>query len=179
MDGLRAASKRPKSSPAAKVANKHRDWIRELRKLGLGSRRIQNELKRFCDFEISRATIDKTLRAIEAKPLLRRSRGRKHCTRYAKLIPGERVQMDTCKIAPGVYQSQQSMTARGFGSWRFIPADPQQTRSYSSSGRSKNSPFQFKGSRQIVVGNSSPTRSWKSSWSMPSNSGRSGPRHPI
>jgi transposase InsO family protein len=36
--------------------------------------------------------------------LLRRSRTRKHSTRYAKLIPGERVQMDTCKIALGVYQ---------------------------------------------------------------------------
>lgn len=104
MDGLKAASKRPKSSPAAKVEDKHRDWIRELRKRGLGSRRIQNELKRFYNFEISRATIDKILRAIEAKPLLRRSRNRKHSTRYAKLIPGERVQMDTCKVAPGVYQ---------------------------------------------------------------------------
>jgi hypothetical protein len=95
MGGLKAASKRPKSSPAAKVAEKHRDWIRELRKRDLGSRRIQNELKRFYNFKISRATIDKTLRAIEAKPLLRRSRNRKHSTRYAKLIPGERVQMDT------------------------------------------------------------------------------------
>jgi transposase InsO family protein len=78
--------------------------IRELRTRGLGSRRIQNELKRIHGFDVSRATIDKALRAMEAKPLLRRPRGRKHCTRYAKLIPGERVQMDTCKIAPGVYQ---------------------------------------------------------------------------
>jgi hypothetical protein len=29
---------------------------------------------------------------------------RKHLKRYAKEIPGERVQMDTCKIAPGLYQ---------------------------------------------------------------------------
>jgi transposase len=57
VDGLRAASKRPKSSPAAKVAGKHRDWIRELRNRGLGSRRIQNELKHFYNFEISRATV--------------------------------------------------------------------------------------------------------------------------
>ena len=35
VDGLSSASKRPKSSPAAKVAGKHRDWIRELRKRGL------------------------------------------------------------------------------------------------------------------------------------------------
>src|SRR5262249_11556666 len=29
---------------------------------------------------------------------------RKGTRRYAKEVPGERVQMDTCKIAPGVYQ---------------------------------------------------------------------------
>jgi transposase InsO family protein len=29
---------------------------------------------------------------------------RKATRRYAKDVPGERVQMDTCKIAPGVYQ---------------------------------------------------------------------------
>ena len=29
---------------------------------------------------------------------------RKGQKRYAKEIPGERVQMDTCKIAPGLYQ---------------------------------------------------------------------------
>src|SRR5580704_18893686 len=69
VDGLRAASKRPKSSPAAKIANKHREWIRQLRTRGLGSRRIQNELKRIYDFDVSRATIDKALRTIEANPL--------------------------------------------------------------------------------------------------------------
>jgi len=29
---------------------------------------------------------------------------RKGTRRYAKEVPGERIQMDTCKIAPGVYQ---------------------------------------------------------------------------
>ncbi len=101
IDGLRTGTKRPKSSPAAKLGDKQREWIPALRTGGLGSRRIQNELKRIHSFEVCRATIDKALRAMEAKP---RPRGRKHCTRYAKLIPGERVQMDTCKIAPGVYQ---------------------------------------------------------------------------
>ena len=104
MDGLKGDSKRPKSSLAAKLADKHREWIRELRNRGLGSRRIQNELKGIHNFDVSRATIDKALRTIEAKPLFRTSWRRKHSIRYAKLIPGERVQMDTCKIAPGVYQ---------------------------------------------------------------------------
>ncbi len=180
MDGLRALSKRPKSSPTAKVADKHRDWIRELRKRGLGSRRIQNELKRFYNFEISRATIDKTLRAIEAKPLLRRSRNRKHSTRYAKLIPGERIQMDTCKIAPGVYQYTAIDDCTRIRVLAIYPAQiGRQSRCSSWSVQSKNFPFQFRRSRQIVAGSSSPIRSRKSSWSMPSSSDLSSPPRRI
>ena len=41
---------------------------------------------------------------MDVKPLSRPRRPRKGSTRYAKHIPGERVQMDTCKIAPGAYQ---------------------------------------------------------------------------
>ena len=102
--GLSAASRKPKSSPAAKILDQHRGWIRDLRSRSLGSRRIQSELKRVHDFNLSRTTIEKVLRALDVKPLSRPRRPRKGSTRYAKLIPGERVQMDTCKIAPGVYQ---------------------------------------------------------------------------
>jgi transposase InsO family protein len=161
MDGLRAASKRPKSSPTAKVADKHRDWIRDLRKRGLGSRRIQNELKRVYNFEISRATIDKTLRALEAKPLLRRPRNRKHSTRYAKLIPGERVQMDTCKIAPGVYQCTAIDDCTRI---RVLAIYPRRSAANSLrflERQSKNFPFQFRRFRQIVAESSSPIRSRK------------------
>jgi transposase InsO family protein len=104
IEGLCSGSRRPKSSPAVKILDHHRGWIRELRKRRLGSRRIQNELKRVHDFGVSRTTIEKVLRAIDAKPLSRPRRPRNGGTRYAKLIPGERVQMDTCKIAPGLYQ---------------------------------------------------------------------------
>jgi len=41
---------------------------------------------------------------MDVKPLSRPRRPRKGSTRYARLIPGERIQMDTCKIAPAVYQ---------------------------------------------------------------------------
>ena len=37
-------------------------------------------------------------------PRLVRPLMRKGAKRYAKEVPGERVQMDTCKIAPGLYQ---------------------------------------------------------------------------
>lgn len=103
-DGLVAKSRRPRSSPARKVLSQHREWIAELRKRRLGSRRIQSELKRVQEFDVSRTTIEKVLRAMEAKPLERPRRPRRGSTRYARQIPGERVQMDTCKITPGIYQ---------------------------------------------------------------------------
>jgi len=102
--GLSAESTKPKSSPATKLLEQHRGWIRDLRDRRLGSRRIQSELKGVHDLDLSRATIEKVLRGMEAKPLSRSRRPRKGSTRYARLIPGERVQMDICKIVPRVYQ---------------------------------------------------------------------------
>jgi transposase InsO family protein len=104
IEGLCSGSRRPKSSPRVKILDHHRGWIRELRKRRLGSRRIQNELKRVHDFEVSRTSIEKVLRAMNVKPLSRPPRPRNGGTRYARPIPGERVQMDTCKIASGIYQ---------------------------------------------------------------------------
>ena len=82
-----SGSRKPKSSPATKILDQHREWIRELRNRSLGSRRIQNELKRVYDFDLSRTTIDKVLRAMDVKPLSRPRRPRKGS-----------------KIAPAVYQ---------------------------------------------------------------------------
>ena len=52
----------------------------------------------------SSATIEKVLRAMNVKPLSRPRRPRNGGRRYARLIPGECIQMDTCKIAPAAYQ---------------------------------------------------------------------------
>jgi len=101
---LCSVTRRPKSSPTVKILDQHRGWIRELRKRRLGSRRIQNELKRVHDFNVSRTTIEKVLRAMGVEPLARPRRPRNGGTRYVRLIPGERIQMDNCKIAPGKYQ---------------------------------------------------------------------------
>ena len=104
LDGLLSKSKRPHRSPTQKVFRQERAWITELRQRGLGSRRIQSELKRSYDVELSRPTIEKVFRSLEPRARLLRKVARKHRKRYAKEIPGERVQMDTCKIAPGLYQ---------------------------------------------------------------------------
>lgn len=103
LEGLRSRSRRPKNSPARKVVQKHEKWILDLRKRRLGARRIQTELQRLHECSLSLATIHKVLKRRQVKPL-KRVRRKKDYKRYSRPIPGERVQMDTCKIAPGLYQ---------------------------------------------------------------------------
>ena len=55
--GLEENSRRPKNSPKQKVFEKETEQIVGLRKRGLGSRRIQNELFRNYGFSLSRATL--------------------------------------------------------------------------------------------------------------------------
>jgi hypothetical protein len=86
-----------------KVQEIDRQVILQLRRLGQGARRIQSELRLHHAREFSLATIHKVLVAAKAQPLSkpRRSKVQK---RYSRPVPGDRVQMDTMKIAPGVYQ---------------------------------------------------------------------------
>ena len=102
LDGLMSESRRTARSPTSRVSDHERQWIAALRARGLGSRRIQSELKRSHDFDISRPTIEKVLKMCAPRPLLVRPAARKGLKRYANEIPGERIQMDTCKIAPGL-----------------------------------------------------------------------------
>jgi transposase InsO family protein len=67
------------------------------------TRRIQNELKRIHNCSLSLATIHKVLKKFDVKPLTR-IRHKSNFKRYQRSIPGERVQIDTCKVAPGLYQ---------------------------------------------------------------------------
>jgi transposase InsO family protein len=102
--GLNELSRRPHHSPNRKVLDKEIGWISELRKRRLGSRRIQSELLRNYAFSVSRATLCKVLQQLNVAPLKKSRILRKHRHRYERPIPGERVQIDTCKIAPGLYQ---------------------------------------------------------------------------
>jgi transposase InsO family protein len=52
---------------------------------------------------LSLATIHKVLSRHQIKPL-KLPRRKKKYKKYSRPIPGDRVQMDTCKIAPGLYQ---------------------------------------------------------------------------
>ena len=82
----------------------NRLWIGKLRQRRLGARRMQSELLRLHQVALSTATIHKILK-LEGHALLKSTRRpRKGYKRYQKDIPGERVQMDVCKIGPKVYQ---------------------------------------------------------------------------
>ena len=104
IDGLQEKSRRPNSSPLQKVLPIRVQLISDLRNRKLGHRRIQNELKRLHDISFSTATIHKVLERLEKQYLKHKRTFRKHTIRYSRPVPGDRVQMDVCKIAPGIYQ---------------------------------------------------------------------------
>jgi len=69
----------------------------------LGARRIQSKLRRLNDISLSLATIHKVLHRNNVKPV-KKFRRKKDFIRYERPTPGDRVQIDTCKIAPSLYQ---------------------------------------------------------------------------
>ncbi|MCC6967942.1 MAG: IS481 family transposase [Nitrospira sp.] len=103
-DGLKSRSRRPVQSPNRRIFAPERALILDLRLTRkLGARRIQNELYRHHNLHLSLDTIHKVL-ITSPVPQLVRPVHRKTSHRYSRRIPGDRVQIDTCKIAPGCYQ---------------------------------------------------------------------------
>ena len=104
VEGLRSRSRKPKNSPARKVTDDVVALISSMRtEQNIGNRRIQSELLRRHNIALSRASIHKVLTHLSVMPL-RRPKREKRYRRYEKAIPGERVQMDVCKIKTGWYQ---------------------------------------------------------------------------
>ncbi len=101
---MRSLSRRPQTSPCAKVGAAEENLILQIRKArNLGARRMQSKLKRLHGLALSTATIHKVLSQNAVKPL-HTYRPPRVYTRYSRPLPGERVQMDTCKIGSGFYQ---------------------------------------------------------------------------
>jgi transposase InsO family protein len=69
----------------------------------IGVRRIQNELIRHHNLKLSLASIHKALKIKDFQPLARIKRHKKY-NRYSRPVPGDRVQVDTCKITNNVFQ---------------------------------------------------------------------------
>ena len=102
--GLLDQSRRPHSSPARKTTKEIESYILDLRKKrNLGAKRISSELLRLRDITLSAPVIQKVLVRQGLGELPARLKRRKHPIRYNRPIPGDRVQMDVCKIGPGMY----------------------------------------------------------------------------
>ena len=104
--GLEDRSKRPKRSPGRKVFEREEKLILELRReRKLGIKRLRNELIRERGLKLAIDTIHKVLVRHGENRLKRpKLQGKKKFKRYSRPVPGDRVQMDVCKIAKGVYQ---------------------------------------------------------------------------
>jgi transposase-like protein len=100
-EGLYDEKYTPKNFPLQKRSETDENLIINLRKRNLGARRIQSELKRLHNISFSTATIHKVLKKHTVAPLNIKRHYRKHVKRYSCKVPGERVQMDVCKIANG------------------------------------------------------------------------------
>jgi transposase len=106
MAGLEQQSRRPHSSPGRKVLEREQGLILQLRReRKLGLKRLRIELIRNHDLRLSLDTLHKVLvrhglNRLPHRPKLKR----KGTRRYSRPVPGDRVQLDTCKIVPGLYQ---------------------------------------------------------------------------
>lgn len=104
LDGLHSRSRRSHKLPDSKVTEELEKEILRLRtELNLGAKRIQGELLRDHFIRLSTRTIWKVLQVHKA-PALRKPRIPKAPKRYSRPIPGDRVQVDTMKVAPSLYQ---------------------------------------------------------------------------
>ena len=109
--GLESHSRRPKHSPSTKTGAGEVALILELRSLrNLGARRIQSELKRLHAISLAVATIHKVICQNKVKPVVK-FRRKADFIRYERPVPGDRVQMNTCKIGPAYISTHLLMIA--------------------------------------------------------------------
>ena len=103
--GLEARSHRLHRSPNRKVFAEQEALILGLRReRKLGIKMLRNELARRHGLRLALDTIHKVLVRHGENRLKRPRLERKGTRRYSRPLPGDRVQMDTCKIRPGLYQ---------------------------------------------------------------------------
>jgi transposase InsO family protein len=103
--GLCSLSRRRHTPPSPKVTPDHERSILDLRrKRRLGPKGIQNELSRLQAVRLSTATIWQVLQRKGVSASVRPRRRVHASKRYTRPVPGDRVQIDTCKIGKSLYQ---------------------------------------------------------------------------
>jgi len=102
--GLSDKSKRPLNLANQKIDAELEQLILQIRKEHKwGAQRISNYLKRSKRINISAMPIWRVLNKHEV-PKIKKRRKKSEYQRYSRPVPGDRVQMDVCKILPGAYQ---------------------------------------------------------------------------
>lgn len=103
--GLAERSRRPRHSPARKVGESEAELIVRLRReRRLGVKRLRIELERLHGVRLAASTLHKVLAREGLGALPRKRRVRHLPKRYTRPVPGDRVQLDSCKIRPGLWQ---------------------------------------------------------------------------
>lgn len=104
IDGLNSQSKLLLKFPNTKINAELEALILEMRSArNLVTRRLQTELMKLHGVSMPLATIHKVLTTHQVKPI-KKFRHKVDFIRYERLLPGDRIQMDTCKLDPGLYQ---------------------------------------------------------------------------
>jgi len=102
---LEENSRRQRRQASRKVFPEQEALILSLRRSRqLGIKQLRNKLIRQHGLALSLDTLHRVLVRHGEQHLKRRKLPRKNFKRYSRPIPGNRVQMDTCKIVPGLYQ---------------------------------------------------------------------------
>jgi len=103
--GLEERSRRPRRPAGRKIFAEQEALILELRRSRqLGIKQLRNELLRDHGLHLSLDTLHRVLTKHGEHRLKRPRLVSKGTKRYSRPVPGDRVQMDVCKIAPALYQ---------------------------------------------------------------------------
>jgi transposase InsO family protein len=103
--GLEEHSRRPHRTAGRKIFAEQETLILEVRRTRqLGIKQLRNELLRDHGLRLSLDTLHRVLVKNGENRLKRPRLARKGTKRYSRPVPGDRVQIDVCKIAPALYQ---------------------------------------------------------------------------
>lgn len=179
--GLTDRSRRPHRSPSRRVFAAEGEYIVSMRKSRqLGIKRLRNELRRLHGMHLAVDTIHKVLCRHGLNRIKRPKLARKRWKHYSRPVPGDRVQIDVCKIGAGLYQYT---AIDDCSRYQVIGVFRRKDRGLDSglpgsSGRGA-ALFPSNASRQAAARSSLPTECRTGFASGASSSDRSGHVHPI
>ena len=161
------------ASPLRRCSRSRRQSILALRReRRLGVKQLRNELIRQHQIVLSLDTLHRVLLRHNEQVLKRPRRWRKGERRYSRPIPGERVQMDVCKIRPGIYQYTALDDCSRYKVLRLYDrASASSTLDFLNHVVEDVRHSQFNASRPTVAASSLQRPFNSASWTGPSNSG--------